>query len=201
MTCPRCGKFEEADAAYCSACGTALGLSAPPEPAGVVAAGPQPTAAGVTGAGPQHTAPSSPPVQSAAFSGPAAPAEPGPVPPDRQAARPPRAAGGLAGLLLGIGAVLILANIVLQFIKISYGGLSATAAEVNGVCQSAIGQLGQAFTRQLGYSAPQNVCGKAAAIEDWKGITLWLGIALIAAGLVVLARRLGWALPSRPADS
>jgi hypothetical protein len=146
MTCPRCGKFEDADAAYCSACGSALTPTAPR----------QPGAARLTPTGPQ------------------------------------RSASGMGGFLVGIGVILIIVNIVLQFIRLSFDGLSESASAVNGICQSAIGQLGRAITSRIGYAGPQDLCGKAAAIEDWKGVTLWLGIVLIAAGLVLIARRAGW---------
>lgn len=199
MTCPRCGNVEEPDSAYCSACGAALASTAPAEPA-----------AGFTAAGLPPAAPPPPAaVPSAgdyASSGPAWPARQ-PV----QLAGPQRSASGAGGLLLGIGAILILINIVLQFMKISYDGLSESPAQVNGLCQSTIGQLGQEFSSRLGYGTPQNLCGKAAAIEDWKTVTLWLGIVLIGTGLFVIARRAGWlsarpgpqaqqSPPARPAD-
>ncbi len=121
-----------------------------------------------------------------------APPPPPTMPPTALTPRPRHAAGGAAALVIGIGAILIIANVILQFVRLSVGGLSESAAEVNGVCQSALGQLGQAISSRLGYGVPQALCGRAAAIEDWKAVTLWLGIVLIAVGLVLIARRAGW---------
>jgi len=97
--------------------------------------------------------------------------------------------------LLALGGVSVGAAIVLQFIKLSAGGISLTASQANGICQSALGQLGQAFSSGFGDNAPSSVCGRAAMIEDWKGAATWLGIVLIAAGLLVFVRRSGLSRP------
>jgi hypothetical protein len=91
-----------------------------------------------------------------------------------------------------LGAILLIITIVLQVTKLSYDGISESASQVNSLCQSTLGQFGQAISGGFGDSSPQNLCGKAAAIEDWKGVTLWFGIALICGGLSMIGRRVGW---------
>jgi hypothetical protein len=115
----------------------------------------------------------------------------------RQPQQPPAAARRSAtspGLLvIAFGAISIIASIVLQSVKISQDGVSLSASQVNTICQSALGQFGQSVSNGFGFTTPQDICGKAATIEDWKTITLWLGIGLILAGLGVVAHRAGWA--------
>ena len=106
---------------------------------------------------------------------------------------------GLGGgvFVAALGGILLVIAIILQVTKLSYDGVSESASQVNALCQSTLGQLGQAISGGFGDSSPQNLCGKAAAIEDWKGITLWFGIALVCAGLGMIGRRFGWSSSSR----
>jgi hypothetical protein len=101
----------------------------------------------------------------------------------------PRTSTNPAPFLFALGGTSVFVAIVLQFVKVSAGGISLSASQVNGICQSALGQLGQAFSGGFGDNAPSSACGRAATIEDWKGATTWLGIALIGAGLLVFMRR------------
>ena len=110
-------------------------------------------------------------------------------PPGVGPAPAPRTSANPVPFLLALGGVSVGAAIVLQFIKVSAGGISLTASQANGICQSALGQLGQAFSGGFGDTAPSSVCGRAAMIEDWKGVATWLGIVLIGAGLLVFVRR------------
>ena len=200
MVCGACGHTEEAGAAYCSSCGSPLAITA----AGNAAQGGGHPAGGTgfapvpgpwTGSGPAA------PVESTLSHGPAAtPARVG------QAQRPGsgvRPAGstpvGAGPAVLALGALSILTAIILQMIKLSSDGVSLSASQVNTICQSTLGQLGQSVSGSFGDNSPSAVCGRAATIEDWKGITLWLGIALVAAGIGALGRRA--ALTSRAASA
>jgi hypothetical protein len=103
------------------------------------------------------------------------------------------------GVFLSVlGAVSLIAAIVLQFAKVTLDGTSLNASQANGICQSALGQLGQAFSSGFGDSTPTSLCHKAAMIEDWKGITVWLAIVLIVIGVVLMVRGAGL-MPGRPA--
>jgi hypothetical protein len=95
-------------------------------------------------------------------------------------------------LSAGLGGVLLVISFVLQSMKVSVGGLSLSASQVNRTCQSALGQIAQELSGSAGYNTPQSICGRAATIEDWKTITLWLGIALVVAGIGVIGVRAGW---------
>jgi hypothetical protein len=110
-------------------------------------------------------------------------------PPGAGPAPAPRTSTNPVPFLLALGGVSVGAAIVLQFVKVTAGGISLTASQANGICQSALGQLGQAFSGGFGDTAPSSVCGRAAMIEDWKGVATWLGIVLIGAGLLVFVRR------------
>jgi len=120
--------------------------------------------------------------KAAAFPKPGPRPVPGPAPGPRTSTNP-------APFLFALGGTSVLVAIVLQLVKVSAGGISLSASQVNGICQSALGQLGQAFSTGFGDNAPSSACGRAATIEDWKGVTTWLGIALIGAGLLVVMRR------------
>ncbi len=197
MICTQCGNSEGADAAYCSNCGAPLvsRAGAGPRPG---TAGPAPATAG-TAISTQGTA--SPKqgrdpyqedyerMKAAGF--PRQP--PQPVPATQRPASSPRPASNPGPALIALGVISLIASVVLQAVKISQDGVSLSASQVNAICQSALGQFGQSVSNGLGYATPQAICGKAATIEDWKGITLWLGIGLILAGVGMLARRAGWA--------
>ena len=160
MKCTRCGTVGGDGAAYCGNCGAQLTAQAS------AGAGPAPNIS--AGASPQPAPKAARPVvtgTSTSFAG-----------------------AGIGALAVLVGVASFVAFIVLQFIKVSMDGASISAAQANGICQSALGQLGQAFSSGFGNNSPTGFCTKAATIEDWKGVTLWLGIALILFGLGKVGR-------------
>lgn len=212
MVCMRCGNSEGADAAFCSNCGAPL-ASQGMRSAGAVKPVPGswstaavPTAAQASRA--QYRDPYQEDYERAKAAGFPAPQKQ-PRPGQHSSASPglsragssTSGATGAGALLIVLGAVLLIVAIVLQFIRISAQGASLSASQVNGICQSVLGQFGQAFSSGLGDSTPQAVCSKAATIEDWKAITLWFGIALLFGGLSVIGRSLGWWTSSRSRTS
>ena len=102
---------------------------------------------------------------------------------------------GVISILLG--GVAFITFIVLQFVKVSFDGASISASQANGVCQSALGQFGQALSSGFGDSAPAGFCNQAATIEDWKGITIWLAIVLVFFGVGVIGKSIGL-IPGQP---
>jgi len=194
MICTKCGYTEDADGVYCSSCGALLG-SAPesgPQVALPVSGGAQ--------SGPQVA----PPASGAAH----------PAPGAGQAT----ASGGLTGgptgapawsahsstphyqsssvygvFVIILGGICFLIALILQFAKVSADGASLSASQVNEVCQSGLGQFGQAVSGVFGDSQTQSICSTAATIEDWKGITFWFGLAFVLSGAGLIARsRSGW---------
>ncbi len=191
MTCTQCGYAEDADAVYCSSCGVFLGSAAEP--------------------GSHAAPPASGTAQSGSHAGPPVSGSAGSVPGLGQ----PTAARGLTSppagartwnansstrqyrpsavygaLVIVVGGICLLIALILQFVKLSADGSSLSASEVNGICQSSLGQFGQAVSGLFGDSQPQSLCSTAATIEDWKVITLWFGIALVLSGLGLATRHL-----------
>ena len=196
MFCTRCGNPEGDDAAYCSNCGTRL---ASPAPVG--------EAAGLTSAPARPPAPQQEPITDRArrvdpYQQDYERAKAAGFPRPQQQAKPvqhsaanagQRSATSIGPFLLVLGGTSLVGAVILQFIKVSAGGVSISAAQANAVCQSTIGQFGQALSSGFGNNGTvTSACGDAATIEDWKGITAWLGIALVCAGLLAIGSRAGW---------
>lgn len=159
LICTRCGRAGDNDASFCRGCGARL--TAQPENA--AGAPPQaPGAAGLTGLPPQA---------------------PVAVPRPATAGRTAPSVIGVGVFLTVLGTISLIAAIVLQFAKVTIDGTSVNVSQANGICQSTLGQLGQAFSSGFGDSTPTSLCHKAAMIEDWKGITVWLAIVLILIGV------------------
>lgn len=196
MFCTRCGNSEDDEAAYCSNCGTRLASQAPVgQAAGLTPAPPGPPAPPeetIT-----HKARRADPYQEDYERAKAAG-----FPQPQQQAKPVQRSSANAGqrsstsigpFLLALGGCSLLGTIILQFIKVSAGGVSISASQANAICQSAIGQFGQALSSGFGNNGEvSTACDAAARVEDWKGITAWLGVGLICLGLLAIALRAGW---------
>ena len=188
MFCTRCGNPENDEAAYCSNCGTQLASQAPvgqaagltPAPSGP----PAPPEETIT-----HRARRADPYQEDYERAKAA----GFPRPQQQAKPAQRSSTSIGPFLMALGGCSLLGTIILQFIKVSAGGVSISASQANAVCQSAIGQFGQALSSGFGNNGDvSTACDAAARVEDWKGITAWLGVGLICLGLLAIALRAGW---------
>jgi hypothetical protein len=205
MFCTRCGNPEGDDAVYCSSCGTRLASQAPAgESAGLTPApaGPPAPPEETTTNGARHVDPYQQDYERAKATGFPQPQQAKLVQ-GSSATAGQRSSTSIAPFLLVLGGCSLAGTIILQFIKVSASGVSISASQANAICQSAIGQFGQAFSSGFGNNGTvASACGEAATIEDWKGITAWLGIALICVGLVAIALRADWAkgqAGSRPA--
>ena len=184
MTCTRCGSAGDDDAIFCGSCGWRLTAQAA-NGAGAPAA---PAAARVTATPPRP--PQQAPPRGYGTAGGSAGTPPQQAPPTAR-----RTAGGSTPSAIGVGvfvsllgAISLIAAIVLQFAKVTMDGASLNASQANGICQSTLGQLGQAFSSGFGNSTPTDVCHQAATIEDWKGITVWLAIVAILIGMGLIVR-------------
>lgn len=93
---------------------------------------------------------------------------------------PRRSKGRLVGSIVCmiLGVVLVVAGVVLTRIHID--GL--TISQINGVCTSGIGQ----FAQSIDVSAHQH-CGQASLADHAIGWLLGVGVAVSAAGVVLLA--------------
>jgi hypothetical protein len=189
MTCTKCGYTEDADAVYCSSCGALLGSAAEP------ASQATPPASGTAQSGSQATPPASGsagpvpglggPTASRGLTG-------GPAGARTWTANSPttqnRSSSVYGALVIILGAICFLITLILQFVKLSADGSSLSASQINGICQSNLGQFGQAVSGLFGDNQPQSLCSTAATIEDWKGITFWFGLALVLSGIGLIAR-------------
>jgi len=99
-----------------------------------------------------------------------------------------------APFLFVLSGISIIVLIVLNVIKVS--GISA--AQANGICTSALGQLGQGLSSAFGDAQPATYCSEAATVEDLKGLAAWAMVFFLIGGLLALARSSAL-LPSRKA--
>jgi hypothetical protein len=81
---------------------------------------------------------------------------------------------------LAIGAILLLAGILLSTVPLDHG----TVSQWNGLCSSGIGQLGQMLS-----SSARSDCGKVALADHAIGWLFGLGIAGLAVGTVLAVTR------------
>jgi hypothetical protein len=100
---------------------------------------------------------------------------------------------GVGVVVGGIGLLLWVIALFLNTVKVD--GMSASY--VNGVCQSGIGQLGQAVSGAFGYSSPAQWCSQASTVETWKAILFWGGLALLCFAASAIGRKMGWIKPNR----
>jgi hypothetical protein len=100
---------------------------------------------------------------------------------------------GFGVVVAGVGGLLWIIALCLNAVKVD--GMSAS--HLNGVCQSDLGQLGQAVSGAFGYSTPSQWCSQAATVEAWKGILFWGGLALLCGAGSMIWRKMGWSKPNR----
>jgi hypothetical protein len=98
---------------------------------------------------------------------------------------------------LGVSAVVAGVGVLLWFIALRLNMVKVSASYVNGVCQSNLGQLGQALSGAFGYSSPSQWCSQASTVETWKGILFWGGLVLLCSGARIAGRKTGWLKPNR----